>query len=398
MTVFPKPVRIRAIFLMAVCCCLLCVAFPALATVLPSLEIPPELSRWKSWVLYGMEEKLCPARYNDSEMSACLWPSRLKLTIEENTGKFEQQWLVFRDVWAPLPGSPELYPDSVELDGKRAPVLLRDQVPSIRLSKGEHRVSGSFSWKELPETLMIPPESGIVTLAVKGRLVEQPLIDNSGRLWIQKRDSDPILENRLDIRVFRLLKDTIPMTVIHHLRMDVSGQAREIRLNDVLLKDAIPLQLTSALPARIGPNGEVMIQARPGNWILEIETRFEHPMDRIAAGACAHGQEIWSFESQNHLRMVTISGAPAIDPGQTDVPPAWKGFPAYLINPETVIRFEALRRGDSDPAPDQLHIFRTWWLDFDGNGIYPKGQNHRNPEPSVVSGHESARRPGKGCG
>ncbi len=377
MTVPPKSVWVRAMALVFLGISLLTVVAPSsLATVSPSLEIPPELSGWKSWVLYGMEEKFCPARYNDSgqdiSWSACLWPSRLKLTIEENMGEFEQQWMVFRDSWAPLPGNPELYPDNVELDGKRTPVLLRNHVPSIRLTKGEHRVSGYFSWKELPETLMIPPESGIVTLLVKGRLVEQPLIDSSGRLWIQKRDSDSTPENRLDIRVFRLFKDTIPMTATHHLRMDVSGQAREIRLNDVLLKGAVPLQLTSALPARISPDGEVMIQARPGNWILEIETRFENPIDSIAAGACTHGQEIWSFESQNHLRMVTISGALAIDPGQTEVPPAWKELPAYQINPETVIRFETLRRGDSDPAPDQLHIFRTWWLDFDGMGFTQK--------------------------
>ncbi|MCX5882039.1 MAG: hypothetical protein NTU74_09650, partial [Deltaproteobacteria bacterium] len=150
--------------------------------------------------------------------------------------------------------------------------------------------------------------------------------------------------------------------------MDVAGQAREIRLDDAFL-EGIPQKLSSALPARIGQNGELMIQARPGHWILEIETRFEHPMDRIEPGACAYGPEIWSFESQNHLRMVAVSGPAAIDPGQADVPPAWKGFPAYQITPENGIRFEQLRRGDSDPAPDQLHIFRTWWLDFDGNGF-----------------------------
>ncbi len=373
MTVFQRPVRISAIFHMAACCCcLLCITFPVLATGLPPVEMPPELSAWKPWVLYGMEEKFCPARYDDADRPACRWSSRLNVAIEEKTGNFEQHWLVFRDVWAALPGSRDMYPDSVDIDGKQAPVLLRDQVPSVRLSKGEHRVSGSFSWKELPETLMIPPESAIVTLTVKGQPVEQPVIDSSGRLWIQKRDAGPVLENRLEIRIFRLLKDTIPMTTINQLRMDVSGQAREIRLTDVLLKGAVPLRLTSVLPARIGPQGEVMIQARPGNWLLEIETRFEHPMDSIAAGACAYGEEIWSFESRNQLRMVAISGAPAIDPGQTDVPPAWKAFPAYRINPETVLRFTVLRRGDSDPAPDQLQIFRTWWLDFDGMGFTQK--------------------------
>ena len=36
------------------------VAPSSLATVSSSLEIPPELSGWKSWVLYGMEEKILP--------------------------------------------------------------------------------------------------------------------------------------------------------------------------------------------------------------------------------------------------------------------------------------------------------------------------------------------------
>ncbi|MCX5882040.1 MAG: hypothetical protein NTU74_09655 [Deltaproteobacteria bacterium] len=203
MTVLPKPVCVKAVALVFLCLCLTGITLPALATVPPSLEIPPELSKWKSWVLYGMEDKFCPARYNDSEMPACLWPSRLKVTIDSNAGKFEQQWLVFCDAWVPLPGSPELYPDSVELDGKRVPVLLRSQVPSIWLSKGEHRLSGSFSWKELPETLMIPPESGIVALIVKGQPVHQPIMDKTGRLWIQKRETARVQEDRMDIRIFR---------------------------------------------------------------------------------------------------------------------------------------------------------------------------------------------------
>lgn len=369
MTILSKSVRTRAVAFIFLCVCLSGSASAFPATVLPQFEIPPELSGWKSWVLYGMEEKNCPTRFDDSEMTACLWPSRLKVTFDSDAGRFEQEWLVFREAWAPLPGSPDLYPENVELNGKRVPVLLRNQVPAIRLSKGQHRVSGSFFFKELPETVMVPPESGIVSLVVKGRPVEQPLIDSSARLWIQKRDSDKVLENRIDIRVFRLLKDTIPMTATHLLQMDVSGQAREIRLSDVLLEGVVPLKLSSPLPARISSDGQVLIQARPGNWMLEIETRFEDPVNAIAAGPCAHGEEIWSFESRNHLRMVSISGAPAIDPGRSGVPPAWKAFPAYLIKPGTVIRFEQLRRGDSDPAPDQLHIFRTWWLDFDGTGF-----------------------------
>jgi len=375
MTILSVPARIGVLryFLAAVCWSLLCLAVPEMqAGDLSSLDIPPELARWKPWVLYGMDDKLCPARCNDAETSACVWPSRLNLTIADTSGHFEQQWLVFKDAWIVLPGNREIYPDGVELDGRKVPVLPRDAGPSIRLTKGEHRVTGNFSWKEIPETMMIPPESGIVSLTVKGQSVEQPVMDASGRLWIRKRDAGPAVENRLDIRIFRRIQDDIPLTVLNHIRMNISGQVREVRLKDILLKDAVPLRLSSSLPARIGPDGEVMIQARPGNWLLEIDTRFDHPIDRIAAGSCPYGEEIWSFEARNHLRMVTVSGAPAIDPGQTEVPAEWKTFPAYRIQPDTVLQFQTLRRGDSDPAPDQLNIHRTWWLDFDGQGFTQK--------------------------
>jgi len=84
---------------------------------------------------------------------------------------------------------------------------------------------------------------------------------------------------------------------------------------------------------------------------------------------CPFGQEIWAFEAQNQLRMVDIKGVPAIDPQQTDLPEGWKKFPAFIIQPDAMITFHETRRGDPDPAPDQLNLKRTWWLDFDGRGF-----------------------------
>ncbi|HEY7727423.1 MAG TPA: hypothetical protein VID50_03140, partial [Candidatus Eisenbacteria bacterium] len=43
-------------------------------------------------------------------------------------------------------------------------------------------------------------------------------------------------------------------------------------------------------------------------------------------------------------------------------------FPAYLVKGGERITLVEKRRGDSEPAPDQLTLRRSWWLDFDGRG------------------------------
>ena len=50
--------------------------FPAVMSASPGSDtIPPDLKKWKSWVLHGMEERFCPTSYNDGEDFHCLWPT-----------------------------------------------------------------------------------------------------------------------------------------------------------------------------------------------------------------------------------------------------------------------------------------------------------------------------------
>ena len=58
----------------------------------------------------------------------------------------------------------------------------------------------------------------------------------------------------------------------------------------------------------------------------------------------------------------------AVDPQQTTLPDEWKQLPAYLMQSGKTMTLAEKRRGDSDPAPDQLSLQRTLWLDFDGGG------------------------------
>jgi len=349
--------------------CLVVLFGPVANPALSGIYVPEALTDWTSWVLYGQDEKRCPFHYNDADTRICVWPSRLNVVIDTASGRFELEVLVNCDTWISIPGSRDVYPRNVKHNGNAVPVQMRNGVPSVRLPPGQSRITGEFFWKEAPETLLIPPQTGVVSLSVHGKPIQQPGIDSSGRLWIYTREPVLARENRMDIRIFRRITDSIPMVVTHRFQMDISGQSREIHLNNVLLKESIPLSLTSPLPARIGPDNRVILQARSGRWTLEIVTRFDGPVDEITAGDGAYGPEIWSFESRNHLRMVTVVGAPAVDPGQTDAPPEWKELPAYVVQPDTTLRFQPIRRGDADPAPDQLNLFRTWWLDFDGNGF-----------------------------
>lgn len=331
--------------------------------------IPPALEEWKDWVLYGEEDRFCPVSYNNENACHCTWPSRLNLDFDDKGGRFTQRWLIFKEVWIPLPGGSGIWPQNVKVDGKDVPVVKKGNIPSVHMLEGRHELDGCFKWNELPEIIHLPEKTGLLDLSVNNKSIEFPLLDEQGRLWLQKRKKPGTQEERLGVRIYRLLSDTIPMRVTNNLKIDVSGQAREIKIEGAVLKGFMPLSIDSSLPARLGTKGELMLQARPGRWEIQVLSRSQGPIHLIGPVETFHGQEIWAFQSQNHLRMVKIKGVPSIDPGQTDMPAQWKNFSTFIIKSGDKITVTELRRGDPDPAPDQLHLKRTLWLDFDGKGF-----------------------------
>ncbi len=332
-------------------------------------EIPSELARWRAWVLHDHEDALCPAQYNNGAVVRCQWPSQLDITISDEGGRFEQRWQIFSSGWVALPGSADLWPEGVVVDGRSVAVIQRNQVPSIYLTPGTHLIKGQFAWTQAPEMMHVPPASGLLVLSVAGQKISAPQIDAKGRLWLQEQEKAASQEDRLNVTIFRRINDTIPMQIDTVLRLEVSGQAREIGLADILLPGAIPMQLDGRLPARIDPQGRLLVQARPGLWQIELATRMPENVQKISRLKTPYGQEIWSFQAQHHLRMVELSGAVPVEPGQTEMPGSWRRFPAYLIKERTTLVIKEVRRGDPDPAPDQLALQRRWWLDFDGGGF-----------------------------
>ncbi len=332
-------------------------------------DIPEELDRWRSWVLHGHEEKLCPVNFNDRSVVRCQWPSRLELSVSSEGGQFEQQWQLFAPGWVALPGDTDTWPLSVAADGRSVAVMNRSGVASIYLPPGTHRINGRFAWKRMPDMVRVPPTVGLLSLVVDGSNIPAPLLDDQGRLWLNERQSVDVQPERQNVRIFRLIDDSIPMRMTTAVRLDVSGPSREIRLKSILMDNAVPMHIQSPLPLLIDSDGSLIVQVRPGRWELRLIARLPGAVHKLSSGQAPYGDEIWSFQARHHLRMVDISGAQRMEPGQTDMPPEWRRMPAYLIKSGTALILKEIRRGDPHPAPNRLAMQRRMWLDFDGKGM-----------------------------
>ncbi|MBI4345702.1 MAG: hypothetical protein HY553_02530 [Elusimicrobia bacterium] len=344
---------------------------PAEAAPIKREEVPAPLAPWVDWVLAGHETWLCPSLVTH-EARTCVWPGVLKLDLSENGGRFEQQVRLYAPAWVALPGETGKWPQEVRVDGAPAAVVARGEAPAVKLKAGPHSISGSFSWDSTPELLRVPAETGVLAVTAGGKPVPFPVRDEAGRLWLQRSQGAAPEAAGLEISVHRRLIDEVPLELETQVQLRVSGKNREVVLGRALPKGFVPMSLVSPLPAKVDPDGRLRVQVRAGTWTLSLGARHEGPfvqLKREEAGGAWDPDEVWVFEAKNHLRVVTVEGAPAVDPKQTRLPGEWRRLPAYLMREGTAMKLVERRRGDQDPEPDRLQLDRAYWLDFDGRGL-----------------------------
>ncbi len=354
--------------------------FAALFIILPvshasSLPgIPASLEQWSGWVLDGFEKELCTRAVN-SRMNICQWAGPLDLAIDSTGGTFFQGWTMESRGWLSLPGSDKHWPLDVNINGMPAVVVEHESHPAIWVEKpGKFTVQGRFSWNALPDFLTLPANSAIIGRVVKnGTQLELPEIEN-GRLWIRNRQrSNTGMVNRMDINVSRLVDDSVPLLLETRIELQVSGMPREVTLGWKTPGNMLPFRLDSPLPARLDKDGRLKLKVRPGNWTIIYVTRSKGPVSELVLEPPANGPwpdfEYWVFKARPELRVVAVSGLKAVDPSITTLPAKWRNLPAYLIRPGQKMVLEEKRRGDSNPAPDELSLERTFWLDQNGGGL-----------------------------
>ncbi len=374
--------------------CTLALSFQARAQPMRPDALPVELKGWANWVLFDRPIEQCPF-LNGSGTHRCAWPGRLDLSLDTKSGQFTQRFTIFREGWMTLPGDSVHWPQEVKVDGKPALVVPASEAPEesqdetteeqketpnaaspgspmVKLTVGEHTVSGRFLYDVLPESLAAPTQTGLISLTVRQKDIFFPQRDEEGRIFLSAEDTEQSDES-IDLDVHRKIIDDIPLTLSTRIVFKISGKSREVVLSKALPDAFIPTALTSTLPARLESDGRLRVQVRPGEYTLTLEARAPGVVKSIARpqvnGAWIDGDELWVFESRPSLRQVEVAGVAAIDATQTTLPTEWKSLPAYAISVNDTVSFDEKRRGDSDPAADTLSLSRRLWLDFDGAGL-----------------------------
>jgi len=359
-----------------ICLLLLCVFFSSFTQAKPLTreEVPEPLKPWISWVEQDNPDLACPFLYNSYEQKRCAWPTESNLALTSDKGEFSISWQVYKESWVSLPGDSRHWPLNVTANQKTALVMDRDGKPSVKLAMGVYQLRGQFLWDTIPDNLAIPEDTGLINLTINGQVIPVPAI-REGQLWLKESErgqrKPENIQNNLDIQVFRKVTDDVPITVLTRLVLDVSGEQREIKLAQPMPGGFIPLSLQSSLPARLEPDGQLLVQARPGHWRIDIASRSAKDLAAIPFDNTAEdwpSSEIWVFDARPDLRVVEIEQLSSIDPSQSNLPDEWQQLPAYRIDRGQAMVFKVIRRGDPEPEPNQLSINRKLWLDFDGAG------------------------------
>lgn len=351
------------------------------------IAIPPALRDWTGWVLHGHEHELCPRV--SASATACGWPGELRLDVDAGGTRFVQRWDMSQADWIPLPGDAQWRPEALVVDGRAAPVLLRNGTPMVYLAAGNHRLSGRIVWDQRPAALALPPAIVLLSLRVDGRDVTAVQRSNDGAVAFGA--STHYEADSLQIDVARLLHDDLPATLTTWIQLSVAGRPREIDLGKVLPAGYTLLALDGDLSARLLADGTLRAQVQPGVHEVLLAARAPGALTTFQVPALPAPwpqQEVLQFAGMAQLRIAQLDGLRALDPQQAILPDwrhvidtlyqgagraAWgnvdaSGWPTWLIEAGDTATVTVRQRGLPESRPPQLHLQRSLWLDFDGAG------------------------------
>lgn len=334
--------------------------------------VPEPLKPWEAWATWGDDALLrSPSLYSDASKPLAFWPSELSLSANATGATFRQTVAVYSPCWVPLPGGKNIWPAAVTVGGKPAAVLERDGRPVIKLEPGTKEISGSLAWKSMPQRVALPRETGIVSLAVNGAPVENPLWDNNGQLWLNRSASpeEAAGPDTLEGNLYVVLEDGIPLWLRTRVELIVSGKSREVDLGEILPAGWKVSSVESPIPVAVEEDGRAKAQVRAGKWIVSVSAfRLDNAKEVAFAGSQKPfaPAALVGFRARPDFRVLEIGGADAVDVTMTTFPQDWRNLPVYRWDTANPLLLQERMRGMGDQDPEGLRIARSLWLDGDG--------------------------------
>lgn len=347
------------------------------AVVLCSLPVPAfaqapaPLRAWEDWAAAPFAYRECaikPGQDGTSEKQyACQWPGELRLSVSATNGEFSQSWQMDRKGAVVVPGSRELWPQEVRVNGTLVPVVDQGGLPVVRLQPGKHAITGRWSWDQPPSSVDIPPQTAWWTVSRPG---EGGVRREANALLLEDQASVPASSrNTLNLRVFRKWTDAqVPQQDVR-LQFNAGGAPREVVLGPVVDPTQWqPLRVQSAWPVQWQADGKLRVQVQPGSNDLVLSLRCTQkctgPFLRPAAVDPWPQMEYWALQGDPPFRVVAWEGQ-SIDPKQVAAPPEWVSLPWINVSALQSGKWTVKSRGPADKdAP--LTLSRAAWLDFDG--------------------------------
>ena len=342
--------------------------------------VPDELQQWQEWVLHDKEYRSCPFLFNSGATQrnefVCVWPGPLDLVVTSDGGRFEQRWTVFaEEQWVRLPGDTNYWPGGVNVNGRGVEVVQHAGHPSVYLAPGEYRITGSFAWDDRPGTLSLPWQTGLISLNVDGQAVARPDRNRQG-VFLGQRRQESRARDSVSSDVYRLVRDDVPTRLTTRLKIEVAGGVREELFGPLLPEGFVPLTIESQLPARLEPDGNLRVQVRPGRWEVVVTARAAEVLNTVPMATPDKNlpdTEIWSYSSNDELRVTAPEGLQPVDPQQVEVPGDWQALPAFRITPGESLAIDERSRGIVS-ADNELQLSRTMWLSFDRESFVVKDE------------------------
>lgn len=329
-------------------------------------DLPNVLQDWEKWTVEGANKSKCDFAYNNFDEKYCYYISNLGIEIDDKEASFMQKVKVLDSGYVLVPGSAEVFPTNVFVNGKETNIISRSGRPYIHLTAGTYDIEGKAKSKEEIRYLFIPNNATVVDVKNNGKKILNPTIDYQGILRLETQSATRGESDDISVFVYRKITDNIPVMMNVRLSLNVTGKERVENLGKIIPNNFSLLSIDSNISVYVQKNGDLIAEVKPGYANIDIALRQNNESLDFVLDNSPATQEIWVFESDKSRRVIQAPlSLRSVQTQNIPMPEQWKRLPAYEVNKDESFTLKAIEYENKNL--DTLSLNRDIKLAFDGS-------------------------------